>query len=166
MSWVAQLALLSVVLTNVALIAVFSDRLIDESARGELSDSTCAYLVLAIVGFCLACGLVVFSYAYRLVSRLLGPSYRLIDAMKRVRTGDIGFRVHLRRGDMLLNVANEFNQMLDWLNSNPPGDVTMGSDVVDVDIVEEDELVNTKPGAAESVADPEAVSATDPEAVA
>ena len=139
MSWVAQLGLLFVVLTNVGLIAALSDRLIDEAARGELSNSTRAYLVLAIVGFCLACGLVVFSHAYRLVTRLLGPSYRLIDAMKPVRTGDIGFRVHLRKGDMLMNVANEFNQLLDWLNSNPPCDVTMGSDVVDVEMGEEDE---------------------------
>ena len=141
MSWVAQLGLLFVVLTNVGLIAALSDRLIDEAARGELSASTRVYLVLAIVGFCLACGLVVFSYAYRLVTRLLGPSYRLIDAMKRVRTGDIGFRVHLRKGDMLMDVAVEFNELLDWLNSNPPGNVTTGSDVVDVDMGEEDDLV-------------------------
>ena len=40
MSWVAQLGLLFVVLTNVGLIAVLSDRLIDEAARGEPSDST------------------------------------------------------------------------------------------------------------------------------
>jgi methyl-accepting chemotaxis protein len=146
MSWVAQLGLLLVVLTTVGLIAALSDRLIDEAARGEVSTATRAYLALAIVGFCLACGLVVFSHAYRLVTRLVGPSYRLIDAMKRVRTGDIGFRVHLRRGDMLLDVANEFNQLLDWLNSNPPCDVTMGSDVVDVDLGEEDEMVGTHSG--------------------
>ena len=156
MSWVAQLGLLFVVLTNVGLIAALSDRLIDEAARGEVATSTRAYLILALVGFCLACGLVVFSYSYRLVTRLLGPSYRLIDAMKRVRTGDIGFRVHLRKGDMLLDVADEFNQLLDWLNSNPPCDVTMGSDVVDVDMGEEDDMAGVHSGPTVPSENPEA----------
>ncbi len=76
----------------------------------------------------------------------MGPSHRLIDAMQRVREGDIGFRVHLRKGDMLMDVANEFNHLLDWLNANPPGDVKVGSDVVDVEIVEEDDMIGAHSG--------------------
>ena len=138
--------LLFAVLVSVGLIAWLSGELIDEAARGELSPSTSVYLVLAVISFCLSCSMVVFSYAYKLMSRLVGPSYRLIDAMKRVRTGDIGFRVHLRKGDMLMDVANEFNRLLDWLNTNPPCDVTMGSDVVDVDVGDDDDIVGAHAG--------------------
>jgi sensor histidine kinase YesM len=145
-SRVLQHGLMSAVLLSAGLIAWLSGELIDEAARGELTTATCVYLVLAVVGFCLSCSMVVFSYAYRLMSRLIGPSYRLIDAMKRVRTGDIGFRVHLRRGDMLIDIANEFNRLLDWLNTNPPCDVTMGSDVVDVEVGEDDDIVGAHAG--------------------
>lgn len=145
-SRVLQHGLLLAVLVSVGLIAWLSGQLIDEAARGELSTATSIYLVLAVIGFCFTCSMVVFSYAYRLMSRLVGPSFRLIDAMKRVRTGDIGFRVHLRRGDMLVDVANEFNRLLDWLNTNPPCDVTMGSDVVDVEVGDDDDIVGAHAG--------------------
>ena len=146
LSGFAQSSLLGALLVSVGLIGWLSDKILQEAVLGEVSSATSLYLVLAVVGFCVSCTAIVFIYAYRLLSRLMGPSFRLIDAMQRVRTGDIGFRVHLRKGDMLMDVANEFNRLLDWLNTNPPCDVTMGSDVVDMEMEEEDDMVGMHAG--------------------
>ncbi len=146
LSGLGQLLPLFAILVCICAITWLSDKILQEAARGEVSRMTSSFLVLAVVGFCVSCSAAVISYAYRLLSRLMGPSHRLINAMQRVREGDIGFRVHLRKGDMLMDVANEFNHLLDWLNANPPGDVTVGSDVVDVDFGEEDDMVGSHSG--------------------
>lgn len=146
LSGFGQLLPLFAILVSIGAITWLSDRILQEAARGEVSRMTSTFLVLAVVGFCVSCSAVVIGYAYRLLSRLMGPSHRLISAMQRIREGDIGFRVHLRKGDMLMDVANELNHLLDWLNTNPPGGVTVGSDVVDVDIGEEDDMVGAHSG--------------------
>ena len=37
-----------------------------------------------------------------------------------MRTGEWDFRVRLRRGDYLGEIADELNELLEWLESNPP----------------------------------------------
>ncbi len=83
-------------------------------------------------GFLLACGVVVLVQSVRLAARVAGPEYRLRRALQRIRTGDVGFRVTLRRGDLLTGVAQDTNALLEWLNLNPPQGVRTGSDVVEV----------------------------------
>ena len=68
----------------------------------------------------------------RLAGRVAGPEYRLRRALQRIRTGDLGFRVNLRRGDLLAGLAQECNELLDWLNANPPRGAHTGTDIVEV----------------------------------
>lgn len=114
-------------------LAWFLRRLLVEAEVRELEITTLVPLCLALCGMGLVAAILVLSQARRSARRLEGPQQRLIVGMQRTRSGDIGFRVHLRRGDALRELATEYNKLLDWLNANPPQGVQTGSDVVEVD---------------------------------
>lgn len=85
-----------------------------------------------IGGFLAACACVVTLQSVRLATRVAGPEYRLRRALQRIRSGDVAFRIALRRGDLLGGLARECNDLLDWLNENPPQGARTGSDIVEV----------------------------------
>lgn len=97
-----------------------------EPAAGPVS------LWIVGAGFLLAAGAVVVMQAARVANRVAGPEQRLIRAMQRMRGGDLSFRVHLRKGDLLTGLALECNQLLDWLNENPPSGTRTGTDLIEV----------------------------------
>ncbi len=80
-----------------------------------------------------AIGVVGMLHASRVAQRVLGPEQRLIESLQRLRTGDLSFRVNLRRGDLLTGLAVECNEVLEWLNVNPPRGASTGSDVYEVE---------------------------------
>lgn len=114
------------------IVAVFCRRLLGEASAQEVELPSLVPLFLAVLGFTVASGAVVVFQALRFSNRIAGPAYRLVKSMERIRGGDIGFRVNLRRGDHLIDVATEMNNLLDWLNENPPAGVKRGSDLVRV----------------------------------
>lgn len=100
-----------------------------QAAPGALDGFTLSFV---LGGFVLASAALVMVQASRIASRVEGPERRLIQALRRMRGGDLSFRVHLRRGDPLTAVARECNELLDWLNANPPAGARVGGDIVDV----------------------------------
>lgn len=42
-----------------------------------------------------------------------GPSYKLEKSIKEIAQGDLSFKIHLRKGDSMHNVADSLNQMVD-----------------------------------------------------
>lgn len=91
----------------------------------------------------LAC-LVVVVHATRTAHHVAGPEYRLAQSLRRLRGGDLSFRISLRRGDLLTGLAAECNELIEWLNQNPPSGTRVGNDVVDLEAtleVEEPALV-------------------------
>lgn len=114
------------------IVAVFCRRLLGEATQQDVELPSLVPLFLSVLGFTLAAGAVVVFQALRFSHRIAGPAYRLIKSMERIRTGDISFRVNLRRGDHLTEVAAEMNSLLDWLNQNPPAGVKTGGDLVPV----------------------------------
>lgn len=48
--------------------------------------------------------------------KIAGPVYRLEDSMKQVASGDLSYKVHLRRGDELEDLQDAFNTMSDSLS--------------------------------------------------
>lgn len=86
--------------------------------------------------FLFAVGAAGFVHAAGLARRVAGPEHRLIESLRRLRSGDLTFRVCLRRGDLLGGLARECNEVLEWLNANPPRGARTGSDVFDVEQME------------------------------
>lgn len=97
---------------------------------------------LVLGAFLLAAAALVVVQAARVAARVDGPERRLVDALRRMRDGDLTFRVHLRRGDPLGGVARECNELLDWLNAHPPVGARVGGDIVDV---EDDRVAEVAP---------------------
>lgn len=121
---------------SAVIVAVFCRRLLGEASLAEADLPSLVPLFLSVLGFVIVSGLVVLHQALRFSHRIAGPTYRINESIKRVRSGDVGFRINLRKGDYLGEIADEMNLLLDWLNENPPEGVTTGSDVVKVDEVD------------------------------
>ncbi len=102
------------------------------AAAGEPVAADSATTWLAIGGFLVASVLAVLFVTWRLGSRVSGPEFRLRLALQRIRSRDVAFRISLRRGDLLHGLASECNELLDWLNQNPPDAARTGGDIVDV----------------------------------
>lgn len=114
------------------IVAIFCRRLLGEAMEQDVELPSLVPLFVAVLGFTLASAAVVVFQAMRFSHRIAGPAYRLIKSMERIRCGDVSFRVNLRRGDHLTEVASEMNNLLDWLNENPPAGVKTGTDLVRV----------------------------------
>jgi hypothetical protein len=114
-------------------LVVYCHSLLGDAAAGRPVEVGSGGFWLAIVGFFAACIAVVLLQSLRLAHRIAGPEWRLRRALRRIRAGDLGFRITLRRGDLLGGLAHECNELLDWLNANPPVGTRTGGDVVEVD---------------------------------
>lgn len=123
-----------------ATLVVVSSIVLADGCRRQLAAAAAANplagdsvpLALVLVGFALSAGALVVVQAGRVAARLAAPERRLVTALRRMRDGDLSFRVHLRRGDPLSAVARECNELLDWLNANPPAGARTGGDIVEV----------------------------------
>lgn len=93
---------------------------------------------LSIGGFLVASLLVFLVQVVRLTQLVEGPEHRLRQSLRRIRGGDLSFRISLRRGDLLQGLAHECNEVLEWLNQCPPSGVRTGGDVVPLAAQEED----------------------------
>lgn len=93
---------------------------------------------LSIGGFLVASLMVFLVQVVRLTQLVEGPEHRLQQSLRRIRGGDLSFRVSLRRGDLLQGLAHECNEVLEWLNRCPPNGARTGGDVVAVAEQEEE----------------------------
>lgn len=129
----AALLLPAIVVVITALVLTdFCRQILVESTQSVPAGLDQVTLSFVLGGFLLASAALVVVQASRVANRLEGPERRLIQALRRMRAGDLSFRVHLRRGDPLVGVARECNELLDWLNANPPVGARVGGDIVEV----------------------------------
>ncbi|MBR3632073.1 MAG: hypothetical protein IKN49_03300 [Elusimicrobiaceae bacterium] len=49
--------------------------------------------------------------------KMAGPVYRFEQTCKEIAKGDLSKRVHLRKGDQLMELQDEFNHMMDYLEA-------------------------------------------------
>ncbi len=136
---VLSVALLPTLSLTVAtlIVAVFCRRLLGEAMQTDAHLPSLVPLFVSMLGFVVVSAAIVLHHALRFSHRIAGPSYRLIKSMERLRSGDVSFRVHLRNGDHLGEVADAFNQVLDWLERDPPPSVGQAMDVVEAPQPEE-----------------------------
>lgn len=149
-SRVVKIALVLPLLLLIAAVAVLTlccGELLQRAATGRPAIVGSTLVYLASGAFLFASGIVVVVQSLRVASRVAGPERRLKAALQRIRTGDIGFRITLRRGDLLGDLAGECNALLDWLNSNPPGSVRTGGDLVELAAAPEDGAIGVDDGA-------------------
>jgi methyl-accepting chemotaxis protein len=107
------------------IIAIFCRRLVGEAMRADVSLPSLVPLLLATLGFALASTLIILNQAVRFSHRVVGPGYRLRKAFQQVKEGDLQTRIRLRRGDHLTEVADSFNELLEWLREHPPAGVDL-----------------------------------------
>jgi hypothetical protein len=123
---------LAVLFSSVLLLTFMCHQLLASAEQGEPVGESPLALFAAAGGFLMASVAVVVLQAARVAHRVAGPEYRLVQAIRRMRSGDLSFRIKLRKGDMLTALADECNGLLDWLNCSPPPGCKTGTDVVDL----------------------------------
>lgn len=125
---------MSVIAMAVALVllTLYCRELLAGARAGKTDENGTRLLVMA-GGFLFASLVAVVVHMRTLAHRVAGPEFRLIQAIRRIRSGDLAFRIHLRRGDLLGGLAGECNDLLEWLNCNPPAGAVTGTDVIDIE---------------------------------
>ncbi len=95
-------------------------------------------LMVGVLLWLYGAAVAVFGEVRRVRSAVLEPERRIVDALRAMRGGDLSFRLHLRRNEVLQDVAGELNALLDWLNSSPPSGSQVGGDIVHLEEDEEE----------------------------
>lgn len=108
------------------IIAVFCRKLLGEAARVEADLPSLVPLFLSVLGFVLVSGIIIFHQALRFSNKVSGPCHRLMVGFDQIKSGDLGCKIGLRDGDHLVEVADAFNEFVDWLKEHPPQGLTSG----------------------------------------
>lgn len=101
-------------------VAYFCRRLVDEATQVDLELPSLSPLLWSVLGFCIVCSLVIVVRGLRFSHHVAGPAYRLCKSLERIRSGDVAFRVKLRDGDFLGEVADELNRLLESIRPERP----------------------------------------------
>lgn len=110
-----------------------------EALTSDAAGSSSA-LVLAAAVFVASLVVVLLVEIVSLTRRCFGPERQMRSAMQRIRAGDVGFRVAVRRGEPLGRLLHECNALLEWLNRNPPTGARVDRDVFELGAGDEAEL--------------------------
>lgn len=128
----ARMVPLAMLAIAVVVITWFCRDMLIGAIAGEATVGAELPLYVAAGCFLLAAGAVVVLQSVQVAERVSGPEFRLVQSLRRIRSGDLAFRVHLRKGDLLGGLAQECNELLEWLNQNPPSGAHTGSDLLEV----------------------------------
>ncbi|MDO8349493.1 MAG: hypothetical protein Q7T30_04630 [Planctomycetota bacterium] len=128
--WLALGVPLAGLLAVVAALTIYCHGLLEDAAAGRSASIGAVPVFLVAAAFLFASGVIVAIQSLRVASRVAGPEYRLRQALQRIASGDLAFRVALRRGDLMTGLAHDCNDLLDWLEQNPPRGAVTGNDVV------------------------------------
>jgi nitrogen fixation/metabolism regulation signal transduction histidine kinase len=109
-------------------VAVLTGRVLDEARSAEETLPTLGPLFVSLFLFIVAAGAVVVLQALRYSHKIAGPMYRLIKSLERMRTGDVSFRVKLRQGDELGELADEVNRVIEWVQAHQPAGIHLITD--------------------------------------
>lgn len=108
-------------LTGLAMVVIYlAAQVAGEATRSEAALPSLVPLLYSVTGFVVCAALFIVLRARRTAFHVAGPVYRFSETMKRIRTGDVGFRIALRKGDVLGGLADEINETLAWLEAHPP----------------------------------------------
>jgi hypothetical protein len=102
------------------IIAVFCRKLLGEAARVDAVLPSLVPLFLSVLGFVVVSGLIIFHQALRFSNKVSGPCHRLMVGFDQIKSGNLDCKIGLRDGDHLVEVADAFNALLDWLKAHPP----------------------------------------------
>lgn len=130
----SALPILTLVGATVA-VALLGSRVLNEARSLEAEITSLFPLFLALVLLILSAGCLVALQAVRYSHRIAGPSFRLLKSLERIRRGNLDFRVELRDGDELQDLADGVNRLMDWLEEHPPQGVWPG----DIESEEDDD---------------------------
>jgi hypothetical protein len=115
-------------------VAVHCMRVIGEAYEHGVDLPGMRFLLPAILAFVIAMAGLLLHQAVHFSNKIGGPAYRLILSMRQFRAGELPGKVKLRGGDYLTEVADELNDLLDWIRAqhgNP--EPAPAPDVVDVE---------------------------------
>lgn len=96
------------------IVAIFCRRLLGEAGYADVELPSLVPLFLSVLGFVVACCIVVLHQALRFSHRIAGPALRIVRSMSQLRRGEPVGPIKLRDGDFLVEIADEFNDLLTW----------------------------------------------------
>ncbi len=107
------------------LIGVFCVRLYQEALDARIFLPSVVYMFMVSVGFMVVATAYMMFAALKLSHRIAGPIFNFKRTLRRVQDGEIHARVLLREQDYLMEIQDDINSFLDWLQKHPPADYTV-----------------------------------------
>ena len=120
-AWAPSLCLAGAAL----LIGVFCIRLYQEALEARIFLPSVVYMFMVSVGFMVVATAYMMFAALKLSHRIAGPIFNFKRTLGRVQEGEIHARVLLREHDYLVEIQNDINSFLDWLQEHPPTNYTV-----------------------------------------
>ena len=106
---------MGVMLVAAIVMWILARNLFDEAEAGNADLPSLGPLVMTQFVFVVIAGAIAVWQAWRHSHRVVGPAHRIASLLRRLRSGDTGFRVELRHGDELQEVADELNELIETL---------------------------------------------------
>ena len=101
-----------------AAVAFHCIRVVTEAANNDIDLPGLRLLLPSILGFVFAMAGLLFYQAIHFSNHIGGPAYRIMRTMAQLRCGEKQRPIKLREGDYLVEVADELNRLMEWLESN------------------------------------------------
>lgn len=103
-------------------VSVLAAKLVADAAAAESELPNLGLLLMAVICLISAMAGAILFVAFRFSHRVAGPTYRIVESLKRMRAGDFGFQVQLRDGDFLGEIADQVNETLVALRAGQGGE--------------------------------------------
>jgi nitrogen fixation/metabolism regulation signal transduction histidine kinase len=96
-------------------VGILATRVSGEAAEVYADLPSLVLLLLSVIAFVLVFGLLLIRQALIFSNKIAGPSYRICKSLEQIRNGDLDLRIQLREDDFNTEIAEEINQLLDWI---------------------------------------------------
>jgi len=107
-------------------VVYLTGRLAQEATRSDAVLPSLLPLMYSVLAFVVFAAVFLYVRARSIAFHVAGPVYRFSETFRRIRTGDVAFRIGLRKGDVLGDLKDEINATLEWLEAHPPAGVEDG----------------------------------------
>jgi hypothetical protein len=97
------------------LLGYFCARLHAEALQSDAELPSLIALFVVTVLFTVSAGAGTVWHARRVSNRIAGPMHNLSLTLARYRGGDTKARLQLRQGDLLLEIQDDVNELLEWM---------------------------------------------------
>lgn len=108
-------------------VGFFCVELVQEIVEADVDLPSLVPFLFTVMGLLVASAGLLVLHLYRFSHRIAGPMVNVRRCLGLVRDGSLHTRIRLRKHDLLVEVADDLNAFLTWLEQHPPTGIEVRS---------------------------------------